>query len=669
MNFKKAGIVFRKEFLEMLRDKRTLFTTIILPVIMYPMLFIGFSSIMSRQTRVLEERGAYIAVRDSVNDEVSLKLLKDLAGIANFSFQPYTAQTPSLYKERSINAIISITDSLTNKGLSTYKIDIQYDAAKQRDQMIFAKLRNQIALSEKQILQKLLTKQKVDPQIMQLVSVRERDTSTAQKKVGMYLGMFLPYLMIIMLIAGAATVAADLVAGEKERKTLETLLVSSAQRNEIVLGKYLTIVSMAMINVVINLLSIGFSLHYVLSQSRMEMVGMAMPLKGFAILMLAMLPLATLFAAVLLSISTFSRNMKEARSYEQPILTVSMLLAMISFFPAIEINNLMALIPVVNISLLFKAVMINEYQLSHVIITIASTLVLVILAVILTVKLFNTESILFRTEDDSSFKNVRKDKRSFFNSYYGLVYFAIGLAILYYAGGYLQSRDMLKGLIQTQFLVILLPVLIILKLLKLKSNDILRIKAPRLGEILLIPFIAIPATIIVSMVGQLINHFFPFPIHYLEQLAGLFKLDSSIWVMLFAIAVMPAICEEVLFRGFMIRFYESYGTKSAIIISALLFAIFHLDPFRLLPTFMLGILLGYLTIRTKSIIPSMLSHFINNGFALFIITYANTAWVKPLLKNSDSLQPWILVPAIIIFAAAIYTFHKYTNTKEISCAE
>ncbi|MDZ4181549.1 MAG: ABC transporter permease, partial [Candidatus Cloacimonadaceae bacterium] len=337
MNFNKALIVFRKEILEMLRDKRTLFTTIILPVILYPLLFIGFSSIMSRQTRVLEERGAFIAVMDSVKDETSLKLLKDLESIENYTYQPYNSQTDSLYNARSINAVITITDSLTATGLNTYKVDIRYDAAKQREQMIFARLRRSITNSETEILQKQLSRQNVDPQIMQMISIRENDTSTAQKKVGMYLGMFLPYLMIIMLIAGAATVAADLVAGEKERKTLETLLVSSAQRNEIVLGKYLTIVSMAMINVIINLLSIGFSLQYVVSRSNMDMGGIGMPLKGFAILLMAMLPLATLFAALLLSISTFSRNMKEARSYEQPILTVSMLLAMISFFPAIEI--------------------------------------------------------------------------------------------------------------------------------------------------------------------------------------------------------------------------------------------------------------------------------------------------------------------------------------------
>ena len=77
MNFNKALVVYRKEILEVLRDKRTLFTTLILPVILYPLLIVGFNSIMARQTGVLEKKGASIAVQDSVNNDVSLSIIKE----------------------------------------------------------------------------------------------------------------------------------------------------------------------------------------------------------------------------------------------------------------------------------------------------------------------------------------------------------------------------------------------------------------------------------------------------------------------------------------------------------------------------------------------------------------------------------------------------------------
>ncbi|HRY83867.1 MAG TPA: ABC transporter permease subunit/CPBP intramembrane protease [Candidatus Cloacimonadota bacterium] len=664
MNFKKVVTVYQKELLEMLRDKRTLFTTILLPVILYPLIFIGFSSLMSRQTVKLEEKGATIAVADSVLSPASALISKELKGIEFFTLLPYNKDSEGMYKDKRVQAIVTIRDSLTLDGIRTYKVSIKFDKSSEQGQMLIAKVNKAMQQAEKQLVETELSSLGLNPQIINIVDIHEKDTSSAQKKVGMILGMILPYLLIILLISGAAVVAADLVAGEKERHTLETLLVSAAHRTEIVLGKYLTIITIAMINVLVNLISLFFSAKYMAAQGGMETSGVKLPLDGFLILFLALIPLATLFAAVLLSISTFSRNMKEARSYEQPILTVSMLLAMISFFPAFELNNLMALIPIINISLLFKAVMIGEYQLRHLWITIGSTLVLDVIAIWTTIKLFNSEKVLFRTDDDSSLKNVRKDKRTFFNSYYGLIYFVIALLLLFYLGGAWQKADLGKGLVQTQLLLILLPVLLVLRVLKLNPKETLRLKAPKLQEIALIPFIAIPAAIIVSMLSQLINSIFPFPSEYLEQLGKLFQMDIPLWQQIIIIAVLPGICEEILFRGFMVRFYEAHGTKVALVVSAVLFAAFHLDPFRFLPVLVLGLLLSWLTLRSGSIYNSMFSHALNNGFALFITIFAGSAWLKPLLQDADNLKTWLLLPAVLVLGLALYLFNKVTATPE-----
>ncbi|HOA29891.1 MAG TPA: ABC transporter permease subunit, partial [Candidatus Cloacimonadota bacterium] len=397
MNFKQVMIVFRKEFLELLRDKRTLFTTLLLPVILYPVMIIGFNAIMTRQTGVLEKQAATVAIADSVNNAISASLIADLKKLENFSFIPTADNTQSMYTVKEIQAIVTIKDSLTALGLNTYHVYVQYDAANERSSTSFQKIKEILAGSEKRLMTDQLKLSGVDPELMKLLDLRQVDTATSQRKMGMLLGMVLPYIMIIMLLSGASVAAADLVAGEKERKTLETLMVSGVGRMEIVIGKYFTILVLGMVNLIVNLFSISVSLKYMLSQSGVEMAGVEMPLKAIFILLAAMLPLATFFSAVLLSISTFSRNMKEARSYEQPLLIVSMMLAMISFLPAIEMSNLLALIPVVNIALLFKAVMIEDYQISHLLITIISTLALDIFAIWGTIRLFKTESILFRS--------------------------------------------------------------------------------------------------------------------------------------------------------------------------------------------------------------------------------------------------------------------------------
>ncbi len=662
MNFKKVAVVYRKELLEVLRDKRTLFATLVLPVLLYPLLIVGFNAIMTRQTAEMEEQGATIALRDSVNDDVTRMLATDIGSIENFSYVPYSQTTDKLYEEKEIQAIISFRDSLDAAGTRFYRVYVQYDKSKERGRLVYNKLVDSFKISEKKLMKQQLELNGVKPEILELINIREKDTSTAQKKMGMMLGMFLPYIMVIMLLSGASTVAADLVAGEKERRTLETLLVSSAARQELVFGKYLTIITLSMVNVFVNLFSISFSLKFMLANSAAEMAGVQMPMSAILILLMAMIPLATFFAAVLLSISTFSRNMKEARTYEQPLLWVAMMLAMVSFLPAVDMSNLMALIPIVNIALLFKAVMINEYTMSHLLITIGSTLVLDVLAIWATIKLFTTESVLFRSEDDGgSLKAVSKNKKSFFNPFNGVVYFSLALVVMYYLGSYLQIKDLMKGLLQTQVFIIGLPAWLIIRLLKLKENEIVRLKAPKLKELLIVPFIAIPAAVIVSILSQFINMIFPFPAKYLEIMGKLFTMDSSVLKVFMVMALAPGFFEEYMFRGFMMRFFEKYGDKAAIIITAFLFAAFHLDPFRFVPVFLLGLLLGYLTLRSGSIVNSMLSHTINNGLALVLVTYGGSSWLKPLISGKDELHYWVLIPALVVFTIAIYLFHKVTE--------
>ncbi|MFA7543552.1 MAG: ABC transporter permease subunit/CPBP intramembrane protease [Candidatus Cloacimonadaceae bacterium] len=667
MNFKKVKVVFQKEFMEVMRDKRTVFTVMVLPVILYPILIIGLNAVMTRQAGVLEEKGATVAVSDSISSASSQAIITDLSQIEHYTIIPAAENAQSLYESKDIQAIISIADSVSASGLHSFKAYIQYDAANERGQLIYSKLRESLKSSEKRLIQEQLEIRSIDTGILSLISITELDTSSSQRRMGMLLGTFLPYIMIMMLLGGASVVAADLVAGEKERKTLETLLVAAIGRKEIVIGKYLTIITMGMLNLIINLFSVSFSLKFMLSNAGINMEGAQMPLKAIFILLAAMLPLATLFSAILLSISTFSRNMKEARSYEQPLLFISIMLGMISFLPAIEMNNLMSLIPVVNIALLFKAVMVEDYQLSHLIITIISTLALDIAAIWGSIRLFNAEGILFRTEDDSgSLKGVKKNKRNFFSPYYGLIYFSIALVALFYLGSYMQSKELYKGLLYTQIFIILLPVVLLLRLLKQDLNSTLRLKAPKALDTLLVIFMAIPGAILAAIIGQLINRVFPFPSQYLENLSQLFKLDIPLWQSFLVIAVAPGICEEILFRGLMPRFFERYGMRMNIIITALLFAAFHLDPFRFVPVFLLGLLLGYQTLKSGSIYLSMLSHTVNNGLAVFIMHFAKAPWMK-YLGSSEEIHYWLAAPAVIILSIAIYLFHKHTGGNE--CVE
>lgn len=649
----------------MFRDKRTIFSTIVLPFILYPLLFVGVSSFMMRQTAKLEEQGAVIAFADSVNNQSTQIILQQLKKIENFDFIPVSESTDKLFKEKNVHSVITIRDSIQSSGIPVYIINLKLDKSTDRGRLISEKMSKALSSAETDLLKFRLAEYGMSPDLVSTVYIRQEDTSTAQKKLGSLLGAILPYLLIMLLIAGASVVAGDLVAGEKERKTLETLLVSSAHRNEIVLGKYLTVITFALINVAVNLFSLYFSMRSIASQSGLELAGVKFPTNGFLLLFLALIPLATLYAAVLLSISTFSRNMKEARSYEQPILLVSMLLAMSSFFPAIELTNGLALIPVINISLLFKAVMMGDYKVMHLLLTIGSTLLLDIVAIIITVKLFNTENVLFRSETDTNLKQLKKNKKLFFTPFYGLIYFVIALLALYYLGGRWQHKDIVSGLIKTQAFIILLPVLIILRIGKFNIKETLRLNKTPLINYLIVPFFAVSGAIIAALIGQLINLIYPFPKEYLEQMSELLKMPTlKAWQVFALIALLPGICEEVMFRGFVYRFFEQKNKWYAIWISAALFALFHLDPYRFVPVIFLGVLLGWLLYRTKSIFPSMLSHAINNATALAVMHLSGFGFMKAVISSDDNLQWWLTLPAVVVLILCIYILNNVNHKHE-----
>ena len=137
MNFKHTLVIFRKELMEVLRDKRTIFTTFILPIILYPLIIVGFNSVMMRQTKVLEERGATIAVQDSVDNEISHRLIQGLVSIKNYTFLPYNDSTKQHYAEKDIQCIVTIRDYLGCEGTQFFKIYITYVKYKDQCRIVY----------------------------------------------------------------------------------------------------------------------------------------------------------------------------------------------------------------------------------------------------------------------------------------------------------------------------------------------------------------------------------------------------------------------------------------------------------------------------------------------------------------------------------------------------
>lgn len=647
MNIKKIIIVYRKELLDILRDRRTIITSIVIPLVLYPLIIIGSSSLMSRQQTKIEEQISIIAYIDSVQNKESIKLGEILRNADKLQILENNDDYRFLIKEKIISSALVLTDSVSD-GYHNYLANIYYDKTNDNSDISRKRISNAIYQFEKDIVQERLAAFNVQTSMLNVIEKKEHNLAHSEKMLGYFLAMFLPYLLIVVSISGGALAATDLIAGEKERGTLETLLVSSAKRVELIIGKYLTVLTVSIISFVLNLFSITISARHLISQTgSSEIMRLSLPFSSILIMFLIMLPLISFFSAILLSISAFSRNMKEAKSYESPLLIVSMMAAMITFFPGFKLNYGIALIPVVNVALLFKQIMIGDFSWSLFLVVIGSTIALDILAISYAVNLFKRENILFRTAPISRRK---AGKKALSPQIAFLVFIAI-ILLLYYVGSSWQIKNLMNGLIKTEIFLILLPVILLLRIFKLDKKETLRLYKTKPLNYLLIIIMSISVYIIAGLIMELINLVYPIPVEYIEKFKELLSTsDKSVWTILLVVGVLPGICEEILFRGFLIRGFEEKGKWNAIVITGILFGILHLDPFRLIPIILIGIWLGFLLYKTNSLYIPIIAHISNNAISLIISFLENSKIIKVFVTEAGNPNILSIILAVGILA-------------------
>lgn len=202
-----------------------------------------------------------------------------------------------------------------------------------------------------------------------------------------------------------------------------------------------------------------------------------------------------------------------------------------------------------------------------------------------------------------------------------LIYLILGILMLT-VGSLIQTINLNIGLIVTEYLLILLPVIVFLRDNKYSIRGVLRLNFVSINQLIFVFFIIIfsyPIAVFLNFIVSTIIGIFtdatntgvPIPTSFNDFL-----------VSLFVIGVTPGICEEVLFRGLMLNSYEKLGKRKAIIITSILFGLFHFNLFNFIGPVFLGIILGIVYFKADSIVASMWGHFVNNSFSLAISYFA-----------------------------------------------
>lgn len=397
MNVGNALIVFRKELRDMLRDKRTIRSMIIIPVVAFPMLFLVVGWAMAKFSGEASKEASIVMVRGGDDSPKILEALKSADGI---QVVPYQADAHQEIADKKIRALVELPNGLDN-SISTgsvQEIAIGYFEGDIKSEMARDKLKTFFDDYRLKSARDALAARGLPTDLVEPFKVDAENVAPPSKVGATIFGGWIPYMIIILCFTGAMYPAMDLTAGEKERGTMETILTSPVARTDLVVGKFLMVVLASVVTAILSLISMGISFAW---SKRTFLHGGDVPQMSIdpsAVLAVVVLlvPLAVFFAAVLLAVALIAKSYREAQSYVSPLVFVVILPAIIGAMPGIDLNWKTALIPILNTSLVSKDVIAGNYHWGLMGAVFGMTCVYAAIGIAAAVRMFNREEVLFR---------------------------------------------------------------------------------------------------------------------------------------------------------------------------------------------------------------------------------------------------------------------------------
>lgn len=404
MSSRNIGIVYRKELTEALRDRRTLISTILVPLLLFPVLSVGFGAVAMLMIGKAQEEKPQVMI---LGGEDSPTIVDGLKKLDKIQIVPALSNWKDQIINKEVRAAVEIPAGF------------QADVAQQKSQTVsiynyegelksgFAteKIEKYLTAYRDAVIRHRLSAKNIPDTVLKPFEVKQQNVAPPEKVSGAAFGGIIGYMVILLCMTGAMYPAIDLTAGEKERGTMETILSSPISRMHLVLGKFFLILTAALSTAAISVLSMGLSFlvlsHYTgqSADGRAAAAGFILKLgpKAVSSIFLMALPVAVLFSATLMTIALFAKTYKEAQSYLTPMTFVVVIPAIAAMLPGAELTPKLALIPILNTSLVCKEIISGTYHWNLIAIIFVSTCVYAAAALFIAIKMFQRESVLFRS--------------------------------------------------------------------------------------------------------------------------------------------------------------------------------------------------------------------------------------------------------------------------------
>ena len=640
-----VGVIFRKELLELLRDRRAVFFAFILPLFLYPLLFLGTSSLPRIYQEELETKALVIGL-DGVETPFEEVIEKEDA------LEVYKG-APDEEKLRDGHTSLFLTfeegSGSPVDGGEGLRADIFYLQSNPTSREAFERVRDVLDRLERHLIESRFAERGIWLRVENLALEVPIDVSEPEERSALGMAKFLPTLLILLLLTGGAFAAIDLVAGEKERHTLETLWVQAVSPGQIVAGKFLVVLVTSIASVAFNVIGLLLTVLFGLSPGGFGGDAFVVPpWQSIALVLLLLLPFAVLSSAVLLAISSFARSYREAQTYLMPLTFVALVPMALAAAPQVDQSTLVLVIPVANVALATREAVVGQLAWLPLGIVFATTSLYAALALRYTSRLLTREEVLLSLESPSLASDEGRPRRA-------IVFGTISLLIVYYAANSLQGSTTLGfrwGLFATLWGAVLGLAVLWLLIARRSFVEGFALRATPLRSCVCAVTLGFATSFLAAAWMKVQDGFLPFPVSlerlYAEFLGG---EGEMVWPLVFFLfALSPGICEEALWRG---AFQGDLGRRRVVrrvLLGGLFFGIFHFSVYRFLPTAFVGAVLAGVRHRTGSILPCVLLHTTHNAAVIFFLEGV----LRPTgLYDTSLSNPWWILGAAALGVASI----------------
>jgi sodium transport system permease protein len=410
MSWTNIFTVYAKEVRDLLRDRRTVISMIVVPTLLMPGLTLTALVVANK---VIDKARAQTPTVMIIGGADSPKARGALAANPKVRIVPVTDNWKQRITDKKVRAAVELpagfdtamaNDLPATVTIYNYEGEVRSGFAAGELRRFFTEYRDKVVAAR-------LESRGIPQTVVKPFDIATKNVAPPEKVGGNLFGGMIPYFFLLLSFTGAMYPAMDLTAGEKERGTMETLLCSPVSRLDLVLGKFLMVLTASLGTVLCSLLSTVATL-FVAGAALGAKGAAAAAAKGGAatiggmpsidpvglIASVAMVvPIAVLFAAVEFTLALFAKSYKEAQSYVSPLIIVIILPAVIGMLPGVELNARLALVPILNVSLVSKELVSGVWHWQLIGLIFGSTCVYAAAALGLAVRMFNREDVIFRT--------------------------------------------------------------------------------------------------------------------------------------------------------------------------------------------------------------------------------------------------------------------------------